>query len=456
MHSNSFSRRSFLKTASVAAGALAAGSLLRANSTASLGKKRLKIGLIGTGGRGVNMVRDMLQLDEDVIALCDVDPNRGNNGAKLALERWPSARRYLDYRKMLEQEKDLQAVIVTTPDHMHAPISLLAMSRGLHVFCEKPLSRTIAEARQMREMARTSGVVTQMGTQGSASNNLRRAVEVIQAGAIGTVREVHIWCDRTPGLPDGSRPVEMPEGMDWDVWLGVAAARPFDRRITPFHWRWWTDFGSGPLGDMGCHLTNIAFRALDLSDPTEIDVKNGAIEVPGMFPRGTQIDYKFAQRGTRAPVKFTWYDGGVMPDKALLDHYGIPQQFGKVPVTEKLIIGDKGILYGDAYFKLNGDERFSSTGKHEACLAVPQTIPRAIEQGTLGHYREWVEACKGNGKTYTNFEVAAAQTEMVLLGALAVQMGKKIAWDPAGMKVPGEPKADVLIKPAYRPGFTIA
>jgi predicted dehydrogenase len=451
MRPRSLSRRSFLRTASLTTASLVAGPWLCGAS----GGKRLRIGLVGTGGRGVNMVRDILQLEVDVIALCDVDPIRGNTGAKLALERWPAARRYLDYRKMFDQEAELEAVIVTTPDHMHAPITLLAMSRGLHVFCEKPLTRTIGEARRVRDLARRSGVVTQMGTQGSASHTLRRAVEVIQAGAIGTVREVHIWCDRTPGLPDGSRPVEMPEGMDWDVWLGVAAARPFDRRICPFHWRWWTDFGSGPLGDMGCHLTNIAFRALDLADPASIDVQVGPVEVPGMFPQGTTITYEFPQRGARAPVKFTWYDGGARPDPALLEHHGIPQQFGRVPVTEKLIIGDRGVLYGDAYFKLHGEPRFLGTMKHEACLAVPQTIPRAREQGTLGHYREWVDACQGHGRTYTGFDVAAAQTEMVLLGALAVQLGGKIRWDADAMRVPDEPAADALIRPVYRPGFTI-
>ncbi len=455
--SSSPSRRSFFKTATLATAALAfphAAYPQQAASRLHTGGRRLNIGLIGNGGRGVNTIRDFLQLDEN-IAFCDVDPKRLNSGATLAGERFPKARRYQDYRQMFEQEKELDAVVVTTPDHMHAPISLLAMSRGLHVFCEKPLARTIGEARLMRDAARKSGVVTQMGTQGSASHSVRRAVEVIQGGALGTVREIHIWCDRTPTFPSEKKPVAKPEGLDWDIWLGVTAERPFDHRICPFHWRWWTDYGSGPLGDMGCHLTNSVFRALDLAEPAEIDVKLGDIQAPGMFPRGTVITYQFAERNGRAPLKMIWYDGGRQPEAALLEHYGIPQTFKKINSTEKLIIGDKGVLYGDVYFKLNGDERFLGTMKHEACRAIPETIPRAAEQGTLGHYREWAEACKGNGSTYAGFDIGAAQSEMVLLGALAVQLGKKISWDPATMTVPGEPKAAGLITPTYRPGFTV-
>lgn len=243
---------------------------------------KLRLGLVGTSGRGRNMIRDLLQLDEDVIALCDVDPARLAEGAGIAAPKYAAARQYRDYRRMLEQEKGLDAVIVTTPDHMHAPISLLAMSLGLHVFCEKPLARTVGEARRMRELARTSGVVTQMGTQGSASHALRRAVEVIRAGVLGAVREVHVWTDRTPKLQkDNGGAAEMPAGLNWEDWLGVAPPRPYSRHLHPFAWRWWTGFGTGPLGDMACHLTNIPFRALDLVDPTEIDVSVGEPPAPG-------------------------------------------------------------------------------------------------------------------------------------------------------------------------------
>jgi predicted dehydrogenase len=452
-------RRHFLHSA-IATAALAAPGVRALAAPAPARRKsasgKLRLGLIGTSGRGRNMIRDLLQLDEEVIALCDVDPARLAEGARIAAPKYPAARQYHDYRRMLEQETELEAVIVTTPDHMHAPISLLAMSRGLHVFCEKPLARTVGEARRMRELARASGVVTQMGTQGSASHALRRAVEVIRAGVLGTVREVHVWTDRTPSLQKekvGSAAV--PAGMNWEDWLGVAAPRPYSRNLHPFAWRWWTGLGTGPLGDMACHLTNIAFRALDLVDPTEIDVAVGAAPAPGMFGAGSRLVYRFPERAARKPVTLTWYDGGRLPERALLEAHGIPQQFAKVPGSEKLIIGDKGVLYGDTYLKLNGEPRFNGVAKHPACLAIPESIPRARHQGTLGHYQEWIEACKGQGATYAGFEVAAAHTEMVTLGTVALQLGRRIRWDPVAMRVPGEPAADALLRPTYRPGFTI-
>ncbi|MBI5693784.1 MAG: Gfo/Idh/MocA family oxidoreductase [Verrucomicrobia bacterium] len=450
-------RRHFLKLAVAAAGVGLSTPPLRAAASRRRPGQKLRLGLIGTSGRGRNMIRDLLQLDEDVIALCDVDPARLAEGAGIAAPKYAGARQYRDYRKMLEQEKELDAVIVTTPDHMHAPISLLAMSRGLHVFCEKPLARTVGEARRMRELARTTGVVTQMGTQGSASHALRRAVEVIRAGVLGTVREVHVWTDRTPKLQkENVGSATVPAGMNWDDWIGVAPPRPYSRNLHPFAWRWWTGFGTGPLGDMACHLTNIAFRALDLMDPTEIDVSVGAAPAPGMFGAGSRIVYRFPERVGRKPVTLTWYDGGRLPDQALLEAHGIPQQFGKVPGSEKLIIGDRGVLYGDAYLKLNGEPRFNGVAKHPACLAIPESIARARQQGTLGHYQEWIEACKGNGQTYAGFEVAAAHTEMVTLGTVALQLGRRIRWDPVAMRVPGEPAADALLQPTYRPGFTLA
>ena len=453
-------RRDFIKLTALAAATVsapppvgAAAPLRRPRAP----REKLNLGLIGTGGRGMNMIRDFLQLNEEVIAFCDVDPKRLAGGVALATAagKWSGARHYADYRKMFEAEPELDAVVVTTPDHMHAPISLLAMSQGLHVFCEKPLARTVGEARRMRAMARTSGVVTQMGTQGSASPALRRAVEIIRAGVLGDIREVHIWCDRTPALAKPGLAPGIPAGMNWDVWLGVNQPREFSSNLHPFAWRWWQAFGTGPLGDMGCHLTNVAFRSLDLFAPSEIDVSIGDVLRPGMFPHDTKIDYRFPERNGRKPLTLSWYDGGRMPERARLESHGIPQQFAKVAPTEKLIIGTKGVLYGDGYVKLQGEGRFLSIMKHAACLAVPETIERAKLQGTLGHYNEWIEACKGHGKTYAGFEVGAAQTEMVLLGAVAVQLGRSITWDPANLRVPGEPQADALLHPVYRPGFTV-
>lgn len=449
------SRRDFLKIGGLATvGVLGFPAFIRgASSPAS---RRLRIGLIGTGGRGVNMCRDMVGLAEivDIVAMCDVDPKRGSGGGKFIREKFPEVRQYVDYRKMLDAEKSIEAVIVTTPDHMHAPISMLAMSRGLHVFCEKPLTRTIWEARQMRQVAAKSGVVTQMGSQRVASSSLRRGIEVLRAGILGDIKEIHMWTNRKSALPAAKNlSLPMPEGMDWDLWTGVTPKVPFNNRFHPGRWRWWYQYGTGPLGDMGCHLTNMAFYGLDLLAPTEVDAKVGKQLEPGMFPSGSKLVYKFPEYKGRKALEMTWYDGGWLPKQELLASLGIK---GEVPAGEgRLIVGTKGILWQDTYFKMHGEERLVGTSNHEACKAVPQTLPRLKEQGTSGHYREWIEACMGKGKPFSTFATASQHTEMVLVGALAQQLGRKIRWNSETMEVPGEPAAAAMIKPAYRPGFTI-
>lgn len=452
-------RRQFLKLSAFAAGGLALNGAARA-ATAPARRPSggvLKVALIGTSGRAQNTIRDFLQIENArVIALCDVDPARLARGVELASPKFPDARRYQDYRKLIETEKELDAVVVTTPDHMHAPISLLAMSQGLHVFCEKPLARTVAEARWMREFARQCGVVTQMGTQSSSSEILRRGVEVLRAGVLGQVREVHIWTDRAARLPKDTARTETPNGLDWNTWLGVMPERSFNSHLHPFRWRWWRDYGCGPLGDMGCHLTNLAYRALDLTAPDEVDVSLDAPLAPELFPAAARIDYAFPARGSLAPLKFSWYEGGRRPDPALLESLGLVQQFGRVTENNKLIIGDRGVLYGEQYIRLKDETRFNGVAKHEACLAVPTSIPRNADQGTLGHYREWVEACLGRGTPFTSFEIAAGQTEMILLGTVAAKLGRKIRWDAASLSVRGEPAADALLKPTYRSGFTLS
>lgn len=453
-------RRTFLKQSFLGLAGVALGSAGLAGPSSVAPRRsngrRLNVAAIGTSGRAQNTLRDLLQIEAvNVIALCDVDPARLARGVELTSAQFPNARRYADYRTLFEKEQELDAVVVTTPDHMHAPISLLAMSRGLHVFCEKPLARTVGEARWMRNYARQSGVVTQMGTQSSAAHSTRRAVEIIRAGVLGQVREAHIWTDRSARLPAQPATSVPPAGMAWDTWLGVSDPRPYSSHLHPFRWRWWQDFGCGPLGDMGCHLTNVAYRALDLAAPTAVDVSLSEPAAPGLFPASARFDYRFAARGSLVPMTLSWYEGGREPDPALLDSLGLKQQFGSVPPNNKLIIGEKGVLYGELYLKLNGEERFNGISKHPACLAVPESLPRNPDQGTLGHYREWVDACQGRGATFAGFDVAAGQTEMVLLGTVAAKLGRNITWDAARLTVPGEPRATSLIQPAYRPGFTL-
>lgn len=453
------SRRQFLKLAGLAGAAVLTQAVPFSAFAAPRLKKNsgpLNIALIGAQGRAANTIRDFLALDENVVALCDVDLERLEKGAKLASPRFSKARQYQDYRKLLETEKDLDAVVVTTPDHMHAPISMLAMSRGLHVFCEKPLTRTVWEARQMRDMARKSGVVTQMGNQGSASASLRRAVEIIQAGVLGDVSDVHVWSDRVTRLNSkASKAPDAPANLDWDIWLGVAAKQPFNSQVHPSYWRWWTSFGGGALGDMACHLMNMPFRALDLSDPSTIEVEVSEALRPGMFPKSSKVIYDFPKRGKRGPLKMTWYDGGKMPAKEMMGALGVIKQFDMVNPNDNLVIGTKGIMYGGVYLKLNDEKGFKHISKHEACAAVPQAIPRAKQEGTRGHYQEWAEACKGAGSTYSSFVIAASLTELVQIGSVAVKLGRKIQWDADKMRVIGEPDADALLRPVYRPGFTV-
>lgn len=454
-------RRQFLKLAALAGSSLAFPFVLRSSADSkSPVSKKLDIALIGTGGRGVNTCRDMAQLSEyvNVIAVCDVDPGRGGSGAKHIKARWPGVRSYQDYRKLFDTEKNIRAVIVTTPDHMHAPISMLAMSRGLHVFCEKPLTRTIHEARRMRQIAADGKVVTQMGAQSSINLFLRRSIEVIQSGLIGDVTDVVVWCDRKPVVPASGIKSEMPANMDWQTWLGVSPDEPFDSRYHPSRWRWWTQYGTGPLGDMGCHLTNLAFRALDLRTPEKIDVvKLGRPPAPGMFPKGSHLVYHFPEYNKRKALKLTWYDGGWTPPRELFARHGLESKYAEIKGSEKMIIGTKGLVYGDSYLKLHGEEKLLGVMNHPAAKDIPQRLPRARRQGTDGHYLEWIQACLANAPAapFASFETASRQTEMVLLGTIAQRLGKSIRWDSEKMEVPGEPAAAAMITPAYRPGYTI-
>src|SRR6185503_3790518 len=272
---------------------------------------KLNIGIIGAGGKGLENIKGVSS--ENIVAICDVDDRRAAEGYK----RLPKAVRYRDYRVMLEKEKSLDAVVVTTPDHHHAPAALMAMKLGKHVYCEKPLTHSIAEAREMQRVAREQGVATQMGNQGHSYDDTRRLVEVVQAGTLGDVREVHVWTDR-PIWPQGiSRPDASetpPSELTWDLWLGPAPKRSYHSSYVPFNWRGGWDFGTGALGDMGCHNTDAAFWALKLEYPESIEAESSGVNSE-TAPKWSIIRYRFAARGKLPPVDFTWYDGGKLPDR---------------------------------------------------------------------------------------------------------------------------------------------
>lgn len=485
------SRRRFLQTSALAAGAVTFGvpTLLRA---ANLNSK-LNIAAIGATGKGQSDT-DCCN-SENIVALCDVDSDicAGQR------EKYSKAKFYQDFRKMFDEMADgIDAVTVSTPDHMHATAAALAMRHGKHVYCQKPLVQTIYEARYLHQLAKTSGLVTQMGNQGSSADGLRRAVEVIQAGIIGQVREVHIWTNRPiwpqgMGRPDGSDPV--PSTLDWDLWLGVAPVRPFKAGVYhTFKWRGWQDFGTGALGDMACHTVNMPFRALNLGYPTEIEAEAIAGMNQETYPIGSKIRFEFPARKTKrpaahktflhrhdvleqGPVTFTWYDGGQPNPKNPTEHdnsnkpphdllVDIEEFQGEVPNSACLIIGDKGKIYSpddygeDFFVKRSDDRKFVHFKKYEALAAIPQTIPRNEFKADADkkQHLEWIAAIKDNDplRCYSRFEIAAQLTEIMLLGCVALRAGKKIEWDGPNMVAKNCPEAAPFIKRENRAGWTLA
>lgn len=464
-------RREFICLTALAAGATALRQPALRRPHRLSPNEKLNIGVVGAGGKGVSDTDYCAS--ENIVALCDVDETR----AAKQLEKYPNAKFYRDWRKMLEREKTLDALIVSTPDHTHAVIVATAIRLGKHVYCQKPLTRTVYEARLLNKLAKQYKVVTQMGNQGSAEDGLRRAVEVVQSGLLGQVREVYVWSNR-PIWPQG---MSRPEGADpvpvhlaWDLWLGPAPVRPYKEGVYhPFNWRGWQDFGTGALGDMACHTLNMPFRALRLGYPTVIEA---VYPCPNSetYPLKSIVRFEFPARGGLAPVTLWWYDGGEPKPDNPYRHDGsnkpprevtadVERMMGEVPGSGCLLIGDKGKLfspddYGAKFFvKLNDEPDLVEGQKHEAVAAIPQTIPRNPFQGDADarHHLEWIAACKGGPVCYSSFDVAAQLTEIALLGCVALRLGRKIEWDAPRMRVKNAPEAAGLIRPAYRRGWTV-
>jgi hypothetical protein len=479
-----FTRREFLRTTALAAGTVAFGvpSLVRGQNLNS----KVNIAAIGAAGKGASDTDHCAT--ENIVALCDVDTDHAAGQRK----KYPDAKFFQDFRKMFdEMGKSIDAVIVSTPDHFHAIAASAAIHHGKHVYCQKPLTQTIYEARLLRDLARKNKIITQMGNQGSAEDGLRRAVEVIQAGVIGPVREVHIWTDRPiwpQGMerPDGSDPI--PAALDWDLWLGPAPTRPFKSGVYhPFNWRGWQDFGTGALGDMACHTVNMPFRALRLGYPTEIEA-----QCEGMnhetYPLASKIRFQFPARevisfapnaaknpGEMPPLTLWWYDGG-KPSSAKPGRYhdgsnkpapeitaDVAAARGEVPGSGCLIIGDNGKIfspddYGTQFFvKLKDDEKFVFSKKHPALESIPETIARNPFTGDADfrHHQEWIAAIKANKPEmcYSRFDIAANLTEIMLLGCVALRVGKKLEWDGPAMKAKNAPEAAQFVKRTNRKGW---
>ena len=454
---NSQSRRKFFFQISTAtAGAALMPRIARGQNSSANGK--MNVAVIGAGGKGSSDTDDVARLGENIVALCDVDKNTLAKRGQV----YPKAKQFQDYRKMLdEMGKEIDAVIVSTPDHHHASATARAIKMGKHAYVQKPLTHSVYEARTLRELAKKHKVATQMGNQGSAESGLRRAVEVIQGGAIGAVREVHVWSNRPiwpQGIarPEGEDPV--PAHLDWDLFLGPAPKRPFKNdTYHPFKWRGWLDYGTGALGDMACHTANMPFRALKLGYPTEIEAESSGMNKE-TYPKSSKIRFEFPAREGMTALRFWWYDGGWKPedDKAerVLDYIaatkdrdGKPRE-RKLPGSGCLLIGDKGHLfspddYGARYFLLPQKD-------FEGFQGPAESIPRSP-----GHYKEWVDACRGGAPAYSNFDVAAYLTEIILLGCVALQTGKKLEWDGPAMKAKNAPESAQYVKREYRKGWEV-
>ncbi len=440
------SRRSFLSGAAAATAFTVVPRHVLGGAGTPAPSDKLNIAGVGIGGKGYS---DLTSVEsQNIVALCDADWRHAAGAAR----RWPNARRWTDFRKMLDEQKEIDAVITATPDHLHAVVSMEAMKRGKHMFTQKPLTRTVYEARVLAEAARKYKVATQMGNQGQAGEETRRLREVIWDGAIGPVREVHVWTDRpNRGFtdvywPQGiSRPSDtppVPDTLDWDMFLGPAPERPYHPAYHPFRWRGWWDFGTGALGDIGCHSLDPVFRALKLKAPRTVEAVSTLVNKE-TFPSGSIVKYEFDAREDMPPVTVTWYDGGLKPFRP--DELEPGRQMG---TNGTLFIGDKGKIL---------DGRIIPEDKQRAYTPPAKSLPRSP-----GHYEEWLGACKGGAPAGSNFDWAGPLAEAVLLGnvALRVELKEKVArvkleWDSENLKVTNMPEANAFLHYEYRKGWTL-
>jgi predicted dehydrogenase len=402
------------------------------------------LGFVGVGGRGWNNLEELSH--QNVVALCDVDEVR----AKMAFEAHPRASRYTDFRQMLEKQKDLDGVVVSTPDHTHAVIAAMAMRLGKHVYCEKPLAYSIHECRVLRDAAEKNKVVTQMGNHKTAALGFRKVVEVIQDGALGAVREGYVWTNR-PVWPQGMKyPTDeqtVPNTLNWDLWLGPAAARRYHSDYAPFKWRGWVEFGTGTIGDMACHNVNLPYLALNLGLPEVVEPESSS-QVRDSYPNWAILRFSFPARGPLPPVKLFWYDGGKQPPAALVTEKRILPPNAAIAKRGIILVGDKGTLYSQGDY---GEQAFLIVDGH---MKEIQGLPERLSVPP-SHHEEWLAACRGGPAPLSNFAQASVFSEAMLLGNVALRAGTRIEWDPAKMEVRNVPKANQFVSRAYREGWTL-
>jgi predicted dehydrogenase len=422
-------RRQFLRATSLATGAWVAGCQTPAARKLSANEK-LNLGVIGTANRAAQNLSQVA--NENIVALCDVDDDLLSS----AKQRFPRARTYNDFRKLLEQP-ELDAVMVCTADHTHAVATAAALRLGKHVYCEKPLTHTVAEARAIANLAAANQkLATQMGTQIHATDNYRRVVELVRAGTIGRIVECHVWCEKS--LANSRRPAEMPPvppGLHWDLWLGPAPARPFHADYLPKIWRHWWDFGEGILGDMACHYMDLPFWALNLDSPITVEAEGPPVD-PETTPEWLIVRYQFSNPHGAKPFPLTWYDGGKRPALATK----IPQWSNGV-----LFVGDKGMLLAD-YSR----RRLLPSAQFAGFEPPAPSIP-----SSPGHQAEWLLACKTGSATSCNFAYGSRLTQAVLLGNVAYRTGHKVDWDGSRGRATNCPQAENYLRSEYRAGWEL-
>ncbi len=461
------SRRDFLKSTATAAAGI---SIIPRHVLGGPGyiapSNKINLAMIGTGNQGMHDMKQFMELpDVQVVAVCDVfeefpqgDSFGGCKPAKLAVEahygqlatdgKYKGCADFADFREMLEKQKDIDAVAVVTTDNTHAIASMAAINLGKHVYCQKPLTHDIYEARMLAEAARKKGVASQMGNQGHAGEGNRLIVEWVADGAIGDVHEVHVWTDRPrdfwkQGLERPDTIPSVPRGLDWNLWLGPAPYRPYHPAYIPFVWRGWWDFGTGVLGDMGCHIIDTPVWALNLGHPTSVQASCSPVNHE-TGPIASLIQYEFPARGSMPPVKMTWYDGGLTPPRPADLEDGRRMGDG----NGILLVGTKGTIMANCY---GHNPRIIPETKMQAYTLPAKTIPR-VE----GIHKDFIEACKGTRKACSNFDVSGPLTETVLLGNLAVRMhGQRLLWDGENMKVTNVEEANKFVKRDYAGGWML-
>ncbi len=459
------SRRDFVKGAcSLSAFAIVPRFVL-AGAGETPPSEKINIACIGVGDQGVRVMNEYLKMPEvRIVAVCDVNQSgiypgnqtKGREPAKAIVEKfyaeqspagsYKGCAAFNDYRQMLAELKDFDAVLIATPDHTHAVISIAAMQAGKHVHCQKPLTHSAFEARQLAEAAKKYKVATQVFTAIQASESTRQLCEWIWAGAIGPVREVHNWSNR-PVWPQGlERPKDtppVPEGLDWDLWLGPAPYRPYHPAYHPFNWRGWLDFGTGALGDMGCYSFDTIFRVLKLKAPESVQAVSSGVNTE-TYPNQSIVTYKFPARGDMPPVTLIWYDGGRKPKRP--PELEADKEFGEGN-GGILFVGDNGKILCDFQ---GTNPRIIPDSKMQAYKPPAPTLPRSI-----GHNQEWFRACRGGEPAGANFEIAGPITETLMLGNVTLRFKEPIKWDSPSLKVTNIPEANKYLRRDYRQGWTL-